>query len=233
MEEEKKEIEEELKPQSDEKVEEVEEKTVQEEVVEEEETQAGTQPAPEGEEGEKPKEEVEKQEAPKEKMIPQSEVNRILQKRIAEVKAQAVEEAKKAIAANYGLDNVESLDNIFGNGQKYDILRGEYDTQSKQYNELKAENALLRSGIPQNRWDDVRAVLQYTNQEVTPESIAMAKATHPEWTNVADVSEQKPQEMKEEPKPEVKPSIVTKFGGEPQQKLVEDEQSQALKLFGL
>ena len=106
-----------------------------------------------------------------------------------------------------------------------------------------AENALLKSGISQSRWDDARAILTAKGLEITQENITSELATHPEWSgastnggeegtrpltpeaaeNMASGNQKLKGEM---------PSTIRRFGSEAQPQVADDEEVQLNKLFG-
>lgn len=173
---------------------------------------------------------------PQEKMIPQSEVNRILQARLAEVKAKAREEAIRELKeqterdvrngyyTKYGVDSDDELDGLFANGQKYGVLNSACGETQKELEFERAENALLRSGIKEDRFDDVRAWAQFNNQPITPETIQSGLQTHPEWLGTAPetvpaggvqgLDRQSPQ-MSANYVQSQKPSVIQKVGSDP------------------
>lgn len=172
---------------------------------------------------------------PQEKMIPQSEVNRILQARLAEVKAKAREEAiqelrqkteddiRNGYYTKYGVDSDDELDGLFANGQKYDVLNAACGETQKELEFERAENALLRSGIKEDRFDDVRAWAQFNNQPITPETIQSGLQTHPEWAGTApetvpaggsQVADRQNPQMSVNPQSQ-KPSVIQKVGSDP------------------
>ena len=87
----------------------------------------------------------------------------------------------KEIMSRYGVYNENELNDIFGRGQAYDDLDYDYQNQSKSYKDAMAENALLKSHIDENRWDDVKLILSGKGLEVNAENIAALLPTHPEW----------------------------------------------------
>lgn len=175
----------------------------------------------------------------------QDEVNAIVGRVRQEARAKAREEYAAELRERYGVGNDSEIDDLIGNGQRFDALSGEYDSQASALGELKAENALLKSGVPEDRFDDVKAILAYKGLEVTPENIAVELATHPEWgagTQPAAVP-QPPMPAKPEPQPQAQPqppmrpnpSVVQKLGGEPQGRPQGEDEAKAefiRKMFG-
>lgn len=187
--------------------------------------------------------EADTQSAPEEKKFTQEELNQIVQQRIAETKNKAMEEGRRQALADlyqkYGVNDDGGLDDLFGNGQRYDLLNGEFTSQSQQLNELKAENALLMSGIDRSKFDDVKAILAYNKQEVTPMAIEQALVTHPEWKSAPDtlpamnpISTGLDANLPPSPT-EQNTSVIKKLGGEPTNANTgDDEQKTAMKLMG-
>lgn len=168
---------------------------------------------------------------PAERMFTQEEMNALAGRIRQEARQKAREEYASEIRSKYGLDDDSQLDDLIGNGQRFDALNGEYETQSATLNDLKAENALLKSGIPEDRFNDVKAVLAYSQLDVTPENIAQALTTHPEWKGTASaLPVQPPAGAKVEPT-----KVVPKLGGEPSPKengSEDAERAEAMKMFG-
>lgn len=186
------------------------------------ETEENAAPATGG--GEEPEGTAQEEIPAQEKMIPQSEVDRIIQARIAKVKAKAAEEAKAAareeFIGHYGVGSDAELDEMFGNGQKYKVLSDEYGNSQKELEAVKAENALLKSGVREEKFTDVLAVLAFNGQPVTMESIAAAADTHPEWfgdVTAPGTAATDPGISGEAatPVPTVKPSVIKAVGSGP------------------
>ena len=176
---------------------------------------------------------------PQEKMISQGEVDRIIQARIAKVKAKASEEAREAARKEfferYGCGDDNELDEMFGNGQKYKLLNDEYGHSQKELEALRSENALLKSGVREEKFNDVMAVLSYNGQPVTVETIAAAAESHPEW--FGDVTQSTTVNAAQEPnstvqKP-VKPSIIKSVGSGPSTPAQKSEKELAFEQMGL
>lgn len=117
------------------------------------------------------KEEVEKA------IFTQTQMNRLAGKAREEGRTSAL----KDLFARYGVADEDELNGIFGKGQTYDDLNDEYAAQGNSIREVKAENALLRTGIVPERWDDVKAILGTKGLEVSQDNITAELATHPEW----------------------------------------------------
>lgn len=152
-----------------------------------EEEESGDEPATEtyDEPDEEPKE-PEEPEEPQQRMFTQEEVNAILSKRIGETKERAYREGRESalgeLRGKWGVDSDEDLDALFGDGQRYPTLSDEYRSAQKSLSDLKGENALLKAGVPAERWDDVRAIVAYQGGELTEDVVAQLMQTHPEWS---------------------------------------------------
>lgn len=120
----------------------------------------------------------------------QSQVNKLAGKAREEGRASALKE----LFARYGVADENELNGIFGKGQTYDDLNEEYAAQGNSVREVRAENALLRTNIVPERWDDVKAILGTKGLEVSQENITAELATHPEWrgASVTVETEKKP-----------------------------------------
>lgn len=129
------------------------------------------------------KEEVEKA------IFTQTQMNRLAGKAREEGRTSAL----KDLFARYGVADEDELNGIFGKGQTYDDLNDEYAAQGNSIREVKAENALLRTGIVPERWDDVKAILGTKGLEVSQDNITAELATHPEWRGASvDTTEKTP-----------------------------------------
>lgn len=193
----------------------------------------GTQPDPtepaepeapaEPEESPKPASEPE----PEERLFTQRELDAIVQKRIAEVRDRAFREGRESAIgetrSKYGVDTDEELDELFGAGQRYDALDEEYGTAKGRITELEGENALLRSGISPDRWEDVKAIAAYNGMNLDHKSIERLLEGHPEWKGKADA-----------PKP-APAATIRKLGGEPsrEEPIGATEEEEAMRLLGL
>lgn len=117
----------------------------------------------------------------------QTQMNRLAGKAREEGRASAL----KDLFARYGVADEDELNGIFGKGQTYDDLNDEYAAQGNSIREVRAENALLRTGIVPERWDDVKAILGTKGLEVSQDNITAELATHLEWRgSVNTASEQ-------------------------------------------
>lgn len=130
-------------------------------------------------------------------MFTQSQVDEIAGKTRKEAESRTL----KKVYSRYGVNSEEELDDLFGNAQRYDTLREEYDTDSKNYKkelddkskafqELSEQVALLRSGIDENRFEDATFILRGKGLEVNLENIQNELATHPEWKKSNAVEEE-------------------------------------------
>ena len=115
--------------------------------------------------------------AQSEKMLSQSQVNAL----IGKARQEGRDSAMKELFGRYGVSGDEELNDIFGRGQAYDDLNDEYNNNINQYKSVSAENALLRTGVPETRWEDVKLILSGKGLDINAENIAAMMETHPEW----------------------------------------------------
>lgn len=174
------------------------------------------------------------------KMLTQSEVNEIASR----ARREGRESALKELLSRYGVSTQEEMDDFFGKGQSYQDLESDYATRNAEYSDLLAENALLKSGIDQERWDDVKLILKGKGLEVNVNSIAEQLPSHPEWISAASREEAMPAEPltkeflekvsvnPQQEKSFEKPSVLRKLGNEVTPEVVETDEDRAKKLFG-
>ena len=143
------------------------------------------------------------------RMFTQQELNEI----VGKTRQEAREKALRNFYERYGVNTDDELDDIFGRGQAYSVLSDNYTQQGNALAQLKAENALLKSGILEDRWNDVRFILGGKGLEINSENIASELATHPEWkATPAPARPETPEEPQEPQQPQVDPSLIKKFG---------------------
>ena len=145
-----------------------------------EEEQAGETQTPKEEEAKTEVEEKveEKQpESPQAPMFTQEQVNELVGRARQEGRKSAAQELLK----RYGVENDDELNDLFGKGQSYEVLNDDYQTQSGEFRRISAENALLKSKVPENRWEDVMLILTGKGLDITPDNIMAMTETHPEW----------------------------------------------------
>lgn len=198
-----------------------------------------TEPAPE----ENPAEATPEQE----KMLTQSQVNELVGKARAEGRAAGKAEAMNELYGRYGVNDDNEMNDIFGKGQGYDLLNDEYKTLDGNYKSVAAENALLKSGVVANRWEDVKAILGMKGLDITVENIESEKATHPEWVSSAAETVAEPEvkeltpEMAEGFAEKTRPakttpaqtSTIRKLGSNAPETKVDTEENDIMKMFGL
>lgn len=138
-----------------------------------------------------------------EKMFTQSQVNDLVGKTRMETREQTF----RAVYGRYGVEDEAGMDELVGNAQRYETVRGEFDEARKgweasdaakanELTEVKEHVALLESGIDRARFDDARAIMKAKGLEITVENINNELATHPEWKGV----------KAEEPNPNFRPN---------------------------
>lgn len=146
----------------------------------------------------------------------QSQVNEL----VGKVRQEARESALKQMLERYGVESEDDLNEMFGAGQKYGMLDEDYRGLNSKYSDVMTENALLKSQVVPDRWEDVKAILTAKGLGVTPENIAIEIATHPEWL---------PQVENEVP-----PVAVTRLGdNEIEKREPENEREEILRLMGV
>lgn len=215
------------------------------------ETEEQVEPAPEENPAEEnqaePEPEQEKTEQESEKMLTQSQVNELVGKARAEGRAAGKAEAMNELYGRYGVNDDNEMNDIFGKGQGYDLLNDEYKTLDGNYKSVAAENALLKSGVVANRWEDVKAILGMKGLDITVENIESEKATHPEWVSSAAETVAEPEvkeltpEMAEGFAEKTRPakatpaqtSTIRKLGSNAPETKVDTEENDIMKMFGL
>ena len=120
-----------------------------------------------------------------EKMIPQSEVNNIVGRTRMEAREKARAEYLSELLEKYGIKDEVEMDGIFGKGQQYDVLNDDYTNQTNEFQALREENALLKSEVIPEKWEDAKLIIRGKGLQVSPETIAAEMATHPEWKKLA------------------------------------------------
>lgn len=213
-------------------------------VVEEEE---GATPTPE----EEAEDEVEEEHV-EEKMLSQSQVNELVGRARQEGRESALKELEKIkndsmlegrngyiseMLSKYGVNDESELDNIFGNGQAYDSLNEDYLSQNNSLREMMAENALLKSKVRSDKFEDIKLILGGKGLDVTVDNIEAMLPTHPEWVSggnndgVGLMGDGVPEGIE----PIQKPTTLGKLGADVSPEVNEGEQGfeKAKKLFGL
>lgn len=123
-----------------------------------------------------------------EKTFTQSQVNEL----VGRTRMETREQTYRAVYGRYGVSDEAGMDELVGNGQRYETVRGEYDEAKKGWEqtdmarnaelaEVKEHVALLESGIDRARFDDAKAIIKAKGLEVSLENIQKELATHPEW----------------------------------------------------
>lgn len=150
------------------------------ETVVEEEEPVVEESAPEGEQTHSPQQEEEL------KMFDQKYVNDL----VGRTRMEARDKDRRARYDKYGVESEEELDNYFSRGQAYDVMEGKYNEANQLLKDVMAENALLKSGIIQNRWEDAKLILSGKGLEINPENLQLEIQTHPEWLRNQEVPSQ-------------------------------------------
>ena len=177
------------------------------------------------------------------KMFDQDYVNEL----VGRTRMEARDKAMRALYDKYGVEDDNGLDEVFGRGQAYNILNDNYmDTQTRLSDAL-TENALLKSGIDQSRWDDAKFILGGKGLDITIENIAAELATHPEWMKAVvsnnmqgevpmrELSPESAEQMANMPRNDNKPSSeIRRFGSETPNTTDETSEEDIIdKLFSL
>lgn len=178
---------------------------------------------------------------PMEKMLTQSQVNEL----VGRARQEGRDSVMRELYGRYGVSNDEEMNDVFGRGQAYMGLDDEYNAAKASMKMLMAENALLKSKIDANRWDDVKAILGTKGYDITPENIEAEIITHPEWRSgytaagatptveSADVAAAAPQA----PQQAAEPTVLRRLGSEATvvnpDEGSETEEDKVKKLFGM
>lgn len=184
----------------------------------------------------------ETQEQPMEKMLTQSQVNEL----VGRARQEGRDSVMRELYGRYGVSNDEEMNDVFGRGQAYMGLDDEYNAAKASMKMLMAENALLKSKVDANRWDDVKAILGTKGYDITPENIEAEIVTHPEWRSgyiggatptveSADVAAAAPQAQA--PQQVAEPTVLRRLGSEATVSNPDDsgetEEDKVKKLFGM
>ena len=158
------------------------------------------------------------------KMFDQNYVNEL----VGRTRMEARDKAMRALYDKYGVEDDNGLDEVFGRGQAYNILNDNYmDTQTRLSDAL-TENALLKSGIDQSRWDDAKFILGGKGLDITIENIAAELATHPEWMK-AVIS---PEMQDAAPMRELSPEAAEQMASMPRANDNKNHPSSEIRRFG-
>lgn len=177
--------------------------------------------------------EPESEAEPQEKMLTQSQVNELVGRARQEGRMSAIKE----MVDRYGVGNESELDDVFGRGQAYDSLNDDFVSTNQKYNEVMAENALLKSHVDMNRWEDIKLILGGKGLEITEENIEALLPSHPEWRGV--VENEKPLENGIDGASTItqnqqKPSVLQKLGEDVSPKEEEEtEEEKVRKWYGI
>ena len=172
-------------------------------------------------------------EEPQEKMLTQSQVNELVGRARQEGRMSAIKE----MVDRYGVGNESELDDVFGRGQAYDSLNDDFVSTNQKYNEVMAENALLKSHVDMNRWEDIKLILGGKGLEITEENIEALLPSHPEWRGAVD--SEKPFEKGIDDASTIaqnqqKPSVLQKLGEDVSPKEEEEtEEEKVRKWYGI
>ena len=188
-------------------------------------------------------------EQPAEKTFTQSQVNDL----VGNTRKEARDRVLRELLERYGVNDDSELDGVFGKGQAYDLLNDDYNNQLNELTAARTENALLKSKITEDRWEDAKAILKSKGLEVTVDNILSEALTHPEWMGAGQEGKERKQIGKDEldelskendnkkNEAEVsamlnnKPAKINKVGvsSDVQDDASSDEKRKAMSLFGL
>lgn len=174
---------------------------------------------------------------PVEQTFTQSRVNEL----VGRARQEGRESALKELFNRYGVNSDEEMNEVFGRGQAYDGLNDEYSAVQSSYNDLRTENALLRSEVAPERYEDVKLILGGKGMDVTVENIAMMLPSHPEWKGSAGVNEVNPNAgIVPQPAtglpngtPATPTAQIRQLSTDATPEPVESDEDKAMKLYGL
>jgi hypothetical protein len=178
---------------------------------------------------------------PVEPTFTQSRVNEL----VGRARQEGRESAMKELYSRYGVNTDDELNEVFGRGQAYDGLNDEYSAVQSSYNDLRTENALLRSEVAPERYEDVKLILGGKGMDVTVENIAMMLPSHPEWKGTASspavsvptpnsTPAQGPQEALSPVGNTASPTAqIRQLSTDASPETVESDEDKAMKLYGL
>ena len=174
---------------------------------------------------------------PVEQTFTQSRVNEL----VGRARQEGRESALKELFNRYGVNSDEEMNEVFGRGQAYDGLNDEYSAVQSSYNDLRTENALLRSEVAPERYEDVKLILGGKGMDVTVENIAMMLPSHPEWKGSTGVNEVNPNaDIAPQPAtglpngtPAQPTAQIRQLSTDATPEPVESDEDKAMKLYGL
>ena len=176
---------------------------------------------------------------PVEQTFTQSRVNEL----VGRARQEGRESALKELFNRYGVNSDEEMNEVFGRGQAYDGLNDEYSAVQSSYNDLRTENALLRSEVAPERYEDVKLILGGKGMDVTVENIAMMLPSHPEWKGSTGVNEANPNAdippqpstglPNGTPAPAQPTAQIRQLSTDATPEPVESDEDRAMKLYGL
>ena len=171
---------------------------------------------------------------PVEQTFTQSRVNEL----VGRARQEGRESALRELFNRYGVNSDEEMNEVFGRGQAYDGLNDEYSAVQSSYNDLRTENALLRSEVAPERYEDVKLILGGKGMDVTVENIAMMLPSHPEWKGSTGVNVVNPNaDIAPNGTPATAPAQPTaqirQLSTDATPEPVESDEDRAMKLYGL
>ena len=181
-----------------------------------------------------------------EKMLSQSQVNEIVGKTRTETRDSTL----KAMFDHFGVDNEEALEALVGDGQRYPMLKEEYDGNKKtseqriaelegKLSDVSTELALFRSDIDPDRYEDAKLILKGKGLDITADNIKQELLTHPEWEKKSIVKEEPTSSSsmvfeKDRPSEEEPTSRISRLGNDkPEATRETSEKDSAMELFDI
>lgn len=158
------------------------------------------------------------------KMFDQNYVNEL----VGRTRMEARDKAMRALYDKYGVEDDNGLDEVFGRGQAYNILNDNYMDAQTRLSDALTENALLKSGIDQSRWDDAKFILGGKGLDITIENIAAELATHPEWMKAV----MSPEMQGQQPMRELSPEDAEQMASMPRANDNRNHPSSEIRKFG-
>lgn len=115
-----------------------------------------------------------------EKMLTQSQVNEL----VGRTRTETRDSTLKSTWDRYGVNNDTELDDLVGRGQKFEVIRRDYDRLVQELQEAKDKLAMYDSDIAPERYEDAKLILKGKGLEITKDNILAELGTHPEWKKV-------------------------------------------------
>ena len=189
---------------------------------------------------------------PQPRMFTQEELNEI----VGKTRIEARDKANASYYERYGVAGDDELNDLVGRGQAYSVLDEKYKAADSELKELRIENALLKSGIVPNRYEDAKLIITGKGLEVNEQTIAQELTTHPEWAGEVQQPQPQPTPVIQQPvaqkvftreMAEAAANTPSQSFSQPQENVIkrfgnpvaennssdEDDEARALKFMGL